>query len=288
MSSNNLSLDFGLSNTHVLITGGNGAIGSVTVQLFLLAGCKVTIFDLKPSSDSALESNPNVQYIKVDISSESQVFEGFQKAYEKFGLVQICVCLASKDLSYLPHWDNFDQFSTQQWKSTFDTNVHGTFFTVKSYMSQLKSHIKKNPDGAIQNLSVIVIGSESGEFGETQNPDYSAGKSSVMYGLVHSVRKPLVQLHPSARINIVSPGPVDTQMFRKECAANPDQYYEDCVATTTLKRPVRIEGVAKAILFLASEKWAGDITGQRLNVDSGKFGKLLWSKDEFHQDKAKL
>jgi NAD(P)-dependent dehydrogenase (short-subunit alcohol dehydrogenase family) len=38
--------------------------------------------------------------------------------------------------------------------------------------------------------------------------------------------------------------------------------------------------VAKSILFLASENWSGNITGQVLNVDSGKQGKVLWQKEE--------
>jgi NAD(P)-dependent dehydrogenase (short-subunit alcohol dehydrogenase family) len=52
------------------------------------------------------------------------------------------------------------------------------------------------------------------------------------------------------------------------------------VCRTALKRPVPPDSVAKSILFLASENWSGDITGQILNVDSGKQGKVLWMKDE--------
>lgn len=46
--------------------------------------------------------------------------------------------------------------------------------------------------------------------------------------------------------------------------------------STALKRPVSVAGVAKSILFLASESWSSDIMGQIINVDSGKNGKLLW------------
>lgn len=40
------------------------------------------------------------------------------------------------------------------------------------------------------------------------------------------------------------------------------------------------ESVAKSILFLASESWSGNITGQVLNVDSGKQGKVMWPKED--------
>lgn len=81
-------------------------------------------------------------------------------------------------------------------------------------------------------------------------------------------------------MNAVAPGPVDTPQFRKECAQNPEQLYLDAQATTALRRPVPPESVAKSILFLASENWSGSITGQVLNVDSGKQGKVMWSRNE--------
>jgi NAD(P)-dependent dehydrogenase (short-subunit alcohol dehydrogenase family) len=84
----------------------------------------------------------------------------------------------------------------------------------------------------------------------------------------------------SRRVNAVAPGPVDTAQFRKECSENPNQFWLDAQATTGLKKPVPPEAVAKSILFLASENWSGSITGQVLNVDSGKQGKVMWMKEE--------
>ena len=54
---------------------------------------------------------------------------------------------------------------------------------------------------------------------------------------------------------------------------------------TALKKPVPLESVAKSILFLASESWSGSITGQVLNVDSGKQGKVMWMKEELAASK---
>ncbi|KAF4626163.1 hypothetical protein G7Y89_g12003 [Cudoniella acicularis] len=47
-----------------------------------------------------------------------------------------------------------------------------------------------------------------------------------------------------------------------------------------LKRSVPPRDVAKSNLFLASENWSGSITGQVLNVDSGKQSKVMWAKEE--------
>lgn len=269
-------LGLGLEGTHVLITGGTGAIGSVTVNAFLQAGAIVSVFDLHVPSTAASTLPPSryAEY-KVDISNQTQLEDAFQQARAKFGLIQVCVALAAKDLSYVQHHATILDMPVAQWKSTFDVNVHGTFMTVQLWMRQLKEWATSSSATA-NNLSLVIIGSESGHFGELGNPDYAAGKSAVMYGLVQSLRKDLVLVHHNARVNVVAPGPVDTTQFRKECKANPEQYWQDCEATTALKRPVSLEGVARSILFLASENWSRDITGQIVNVDSGKNGKLLW------------
>lgn len=267
-------LGFGLEGTHVLVTGGTGAIGSRTVTAFLAAGAKISVFDVKKSHN--IESLPTDRYAEyiVDISNQEQLKSAFEQAHAKFGLIQVCVALASKDLSYINHHDSITNLPFEQWKSTFDVNVHGTFLTTQTWMQHIKQSILETTP---KNISLIIIGSESGHFGELGNADYAAGKSAVMFGLVQSLRKDLVQIYPNARVNVVAPGPVDTEQFHRECENNPKQYWIDCQATTALKRPVSIDGVAKSILFLASENWSRDIMGQIINVDSGKNGKLLWT-----------
>lgn len=47
-----------------------------------------------------------------------------------------------------------------------------------------------------------------------------------------------------------------------------------------MRMAVPPEQVAKSILFLASENWSGNITGQVLCVDSGKQGKVYWTREE--------
>lgn len=270
-------LGLGLEKTHVLITGGTGAIGSVTVQAFLQAGASVSVIDINVPSTAASHVLPKDRYAeyKADISDPEQLAQAFDAAYARFGLIQVCVALASKDLSYVSHHESMLDMPFSQWKSTFNVNVHGTFLTTQLWMKQIKAHVLP----ATKNVALIIIGSESGHFGELGNPDYAAGKSAVMYGLVQSLRKDLVLIHPSARVNVVAPGPVGTRQFKLECEANPEQFWLDCQATTALKRPVSLEGVAKSIIFLASENWSGDIMGQIINVDSGKYGKLLWPRN---------
>ncbi len=52
------------------------------------------------------------------------------------------------------------------------------------------------------------------------------------------------------------------------------------MTSTALGKPVPMSAVAKSILYLASEAWSGCVTGQVLNVDGGKQGKVMWMEGE--------
>ncbi|KAL8950043.1 MAG: hypothetical protein Q9222_003903 [Ikaeria aurantiellina] len=262
-----------LERTHVVVTGGAGYIGAATVKAFLTAGAYVTVLDLqRPRYDL---QNIHLKFHEVDISSEEQLMHAFEAARRDFGVVQCCVALASLDLSALPHHESIMDMPVEQWRRTHRTNVEGTFLTAKTWLRQIK-HTALDTT----NISLIMVGSESGRLGERSNADYASGKSAVQVGLLQSLTSDVVRVFPKARVNAVAPGPVDTEQFRRECQQNRDQYWLDAQATTALAQPVPPMAVAKSILFLASEAWSGHVTGQTLNVDCGKQGKVLWMKPE--------
>lgn len=275
-----MDLNLNLTDTHILVTGGAGFIGSAVVTAFLTAGAKVTCLDVR--KPLTLLGTEKFQHFFCDISSEDSLDSMFARAAESFGPVACCVALASLDFSVLPHHESLADMDVEQWRRTHKINVEGTFLTARTWLRQLRDHAQslKVGDDRLSNVSLIVVGSESGRFGERGNADYASGKSAVQDGLVKSLMGDVVRVWPGARVNAVAPGPVDTEQFRKECHENPEQLYLDAQATTALKKPVPPASVAKSILFLASENWSGNITGQVLNIDSGKQGKVIWSKEE--------
>lgn len=265
-----VDLGLHLNSTHVVVTGGCGYIGFATVKAFLTAGAYVSVFDLVPPRDKTILENFHLKCHIVDITSEEQLTIAFETARRHFGVVHCCVALASLDLSVLQHHESIMDMPAEQWRKTHRVNVEGTFLTAKAWLRHIKG-----ADQNMRNVSLIIVGSESGHFGERMNADYASGKSAVQYGLVQSLKGDLIRHFPRARVNAVAPGPVDTEQFRRECKQNPDQYWLDAQATTTLAQPVSLASVAKSILFLASEAWSGHITGQILNVDCGKQGKVM-------------
>jgi len=269
-----MDLSLGLEGTHVVVTGGAGYIGLAVVEAFLTAGAVVSAFDINEGKLKL--QHERLHWQVADITSEPSLESAFETAYTTSGVISTCIALAGLDLSYLPQHTSLCDMPLSQWQRTHRTNAEGTFLTARAWLRNIRSHA----DSSTRNVSLVIIGSEAGTFGVTGNADYGASKSAIQYGLVQSLVKDIVNLHPRGRVNAVAPGPVDTPQFRKECAEDSKAMWLEAQATVALKTPVPVASVARTVLFLSSENWSGNTTGQVLSVDSGKSGKVHWLPTE--------
>lgn len=98
------------------------------------------------------------------------------------------------------------------WDRTYTVNVRGTFLTIKHFLKSVeKSQIGSGKE--VDNVSVVVTGSECGVFGQAGHVEYASGKAGLQYGLVKTVKNEIVRLNGKARINAVAPGWVDTKLI---------------------------------------------------------------------------
>ena len=229
-----ITLGLGLEGSHVLITGGAGLIGRVVVDHFISAGAKVSSLDIAyPSTTpegTALPDtvHPALVSIHCDVSSESNVQQAFAVANAAHGPVDIAIALASLDLSVLNPSPLADA-SFSQLRDVLDINVAGTWLTAREWLRGLRQARRTNT--SMRHPNLIIIGSESGLFGEARNAEYSLGKSAVQDGLLNSLRMDVPKEWPGARVNVIAPGPVRTERWEQECIRNPDQYYVEAQAT---------------------------------------------------------
>ncbi|EAT81718.1 hypothetical protein HBI56_156150 [Parastagonospora nodorum] len=95
-----------------------------------------------------------------------------------------------------------------------------------------------------------------------------------------SLRTEAPRVWPCARVSVVAPGPVETDRWYDECKLNPDQRYLEAQATTALYEPIPVKAVAMTIMSLASHNFSSHVHGQVVNVDGGKQGKVMRTKEE--------
>ncbi|TVY45032.1 Peptidoglycan deacetylase [Lachnellula subtilissima] len=264
----------GLEGLHVFCTGAAGGIGSQAVREFLDQGCKVTAHDLRPITN--FTPTANLFTITGDISSEDSISFSIQQAKAHHGPINILIANAgiTDESNSYPIW----RLPLDLWEKTYATNIRGTFLTIKHFLLSAEETQSASGKG-LENLSIVVTGSECGKFGQAGHAEYASGKAGLQYGLVRTVKNEIVRLNSRARINAVVPGWVDTPLIEGRLD-DPNEMWAEAQATVPLRKIAKPEDVAKAMAFLASHRAAGHISGECLSVDGGMEGRLVWEQEE--------
>lgn len=147
-----------------------------------------------------------------------------------------------------------------------DTMMHA--HAQAAFVATELSYPKMRQGGAIVNLGSIEL--------EMAAPDivlYTAAKGALA-GMTVSYATALASRQ--IRVNMVSPGNVNTQRNRSQYAAA-RHIIASFEARTPLGRSVEPQEVADAVVYLLSPR-SGMITGQNLVVDGG-YTRALWNPD---------
>ena len=123
-------------------------------------GCKVTAHDLRP-----IQRPPHagLHIVQGNISDEDSIRASIFNARDHFGPINILVANAGiTDESHeYPIW----KIPLELWKKTYDTNIQGTFLTIKHFL-QAADDSQKQSGQELENLAIVVTGSETGKFGQ--------------------------------------------------------------------------------------------------------------------------
>src|SRR5262245_13669096 len=164
----------------------------------------------------------------------------------------------------------------KQWNDTLAANLTSVFLCMREFFRGIVKHGLSDP-------AAVLIGSTAAIFGEAGHADYAAAKAGLTYGLARSLKNEISRLTPRGRVNVVCPGCTLTPMTH-QFSSNPDRVRR-VLQTISLRKLGRPEDVAHAIVFLASSRLAGHITGQVLTVSGGMEGRVLYNADEVDPDK---
>jgi NAD(P)-dependent dehydrogenase (short-subunit alcohol dehydrogenase family) len=263
-------LDIGLSDKHVIVTGASGGIGLEVIQRLLAEGAHVTgTFNRssKPLDDIAKDWSDQLKVVKVDQTSEDEVRLLFEEANRTFGRVDVLVANAG----IANHEGKAIQDMTlDQWKRTLRVNLTGTFLCSKYFFVNLEKF-------SGESASLILVGSTAGLFGEAWYVDYSTSKSA-MHGMMMSLKNEIVHLAPKGRVNLVNPGWTMTPMA--EDALTDRDMIKRILQTIPMRKTAVPEDIVGAIVFLASDKLAGHVSGQTITVAGGMEGRVLFTQEE--------
>jgi len=235
------------------ITGGNTGICLETAKLFAAQGAKVAILARSQTKlDAALAEIGTDAIGFIGDVRDLPSLEAFFASVDK-SLGKVDVLFAKAGVSIPAPLEEADEAF---FDLVSDVNFKGAFFTVKSALGHLN-------EGA----SVILTSSCQDEMGMAGLSVYSATKAAVRY-LARSFTHELKQY--GARINVLSPGPVITDIKKKAGASNEEvnAYRSMFADKLAAGRMGRVEEMASVALFLASED-SSFMYGDEIQADGG-------------------
>jgi NAD(P)-dependent dehydrogenase (short-subunit alcohol dehydrogenase family) len=233
-----------------LITGGGTGIGLATAREFAQEGADVYITGRrKPELEAAAASiGPSVTAIQGDVTKPTDLDRIYGQIGQEKGHIDIVFANAGVGelvpLGSITE-DHFDRI--------FGTNVKGLLFTAQKALPLMS-------DGG----TIIMTGSEVSIKGFPSTSVYSATKAAVR----SFARTWTTDLKDRGiRVNVVSPGPVQTDMFSAVVSSRPEAV-DEVTSSVSMGRVGRPDELAKTITFLASDD-ASFITGDEVFVDGG-------------------
>jgi len=248
-----------LKSKRTVVTGGASGIGRAICDLFAKEGAQLVVGDL--DADQGAETVARIEkkggqaeFLKTDVSSESDVQSLIERAASRFGGIDIVVNNAAAFV-----FGKVEDVTKADWDKVMGVNVIGPANVVRFALP----YLKKSGVGSIVNMASVSSFTAAPAF-----VPYNASKGALMQ-LTRSLAMDLAEY--GIRANAVCPGAIYTPATEKHLefdGRDRDQFLEEEANESFLKRLGTPQEVAFAALFLASDE-ASFITGAHLVVDGG-------------------
>lgn len=238
----------------VIVTGGAGGIGGAIAKRLAEAGARIAIADLnrERAIARAKELGPDHISVGVDVADLASVTAMVTEAEQLMGGVDGLVHSAGVAMLR-----DVLEVEPAAWKRVIDINLMGTYYCD---LAVARSIVARKGSGFI-----INIGSAAAHRPSRGASAYGAAKAGVV-NLTRSLATDLAKRN--IRVNVISPGPVDTEMAANEHRSEVRINFEKLIP---MGRYAKASEMASAALFLASDE-SSYVSGAEIMVDGAYLG----------------
>ncbi len=231
-----------------LVTGGNSGIGFATCKLFKEKGYTVFLSGRNPERVKQAAQELGVEYLIADMGNPHDI-QALASNFLKDGL-DVLINNAA-----IAKFKSINELTEEDFSECFNINVRGPMLLIKEMLPALEKQ-----QGSIVNVSSIIV--------DNGVPNYSlyAATKGALDSLTRSLA---LELAPrKIRINIVSPGAIDTPIFTKvglskEKAALLRSKREILIPLSRYGNPEEVAAV------IAAQAESTYVTGSVWKVDGG-------------------
>jgi NAD(P)-dependent dehydrogenase (short-subunit alcohol dehydrogenase family) len=240
-----------------LITGAGNGMGRAASLLFAAEGARIVVADAVRDAGEATvsairDAGGDASFVEVDVVDEDAVAAMIQFSLDTYGGLHVLY----NNAGIFPADDGgVSETSVPTWDRVMDVNLKGVWLGCKHGVPAMI----ESGGGAIVNVAsfVALMGAATPQIA------YTASKGGVL-ALTREVA--VEHARHGIRANSLCPGPIDTPMLA-ELMSDPE-WARRRLVHIPMGRPGRVDELAKAALFLASDD-SSYMTGSALVVDGG-------------------
>ena len=236
-----------------VVTGGATGLGFAIAKELVSQGARVVITSRrrKELDDAVAMLGEMSAAVQADVSKPEELARLFSQIGAEHGRVDVLVANAGKG-----ELEPLGSITEASFDRTFDTNVKGVVFTVQHALPLMRP-----------GSSIVIVGSTA-----SINP----GPGLSVYGATKAALRALVRAWvldikgSGIRINLLSPGPVNTPSLRN-MFGTPEEAEAAITflsGQSTIGRIGEPEEIGRAVAFLASDA-ASYVNGSELFADGG-------------------
>lgn len=232
-----------MQNQKIVIIGGSSGIGLETAKQVISLGAEVVI--ASRSEDKLYKAKemlgPRAAIYVLDTSDEQQV----KSFFGKVGPYDHLIVSAAETSG-----GSFLQLETDQARKLFENKFWGQYYAAKYGASQLST------EGSITLFSGVVA----------YKPMIGSSALGAVNAAVSNLGQTLALELAPIRVNVVSPGIIDTPSRSKMPENTRNQFYDTVAHKLPVKRVGLAEDVARGVIYLIQNQF---VTGTVLYVDGG-------------------
>lgn len=254
-----------LAEKVAFVTGASSGIGRAAALKLAKEGAKIALIDVKEENAADVKneietSGGSAMIVECDVSVPESVQQSYQKVIDAWGRVDIVFANAGINGVLSP----IEDLDPDDWDKTINTNLKGTFLTVKYAVPYLK-----------QNGGSIIITSSINGNRIYKNFGMSAYSTSKIGQTGFGKMAALELAQYKIRVNIICPGAIETNIGKNtfpeeenlEKIKIPVEYPEgNQPLENSAGKP---EQVADLVYFLASDM-STHITGTEVYIDGAE------------------
>ncbi len=228
-----------------IITGGASGLGKATVQNFLDAGARVSVFDFNQDAINSLKERlgDRIDAYQLNVADEAAVQAAINTVAERQGAIHICCNFAGIGSALKTYSTKNGPHPLDYFKTVIDINLVGTFNVVRLVAEKMAQNEPVTEDG--ERGVIINTASAAGYEGQIGQVAYSASKGGVI-GMNLVIARDLAPL--GIRCNTIVPGMIGTPLMLSASEKVRASLVEQVQFPKRLGKPEEIAQLARSMV----------------------------------------